>query len=111
VAAGAVAGAGALAGAVAGAVAGDVAGADAGAVAGDVAAVVAGEDDPASGSVTVVAADAADVAPWPLADVLADDVPEAHTMLTTRTPTPSAAPLSSVTSGMFSFMPSSAPSR
>jgi hypothetical protein len=105
VAAGAVAGAGALAGAVAG----DVAGADAGA--GDVAAVVAGEDDPASGSVTVVAADAADVDPWPLADVLADDVPEDHTMLTTRTPTPSAAPLSSVTSGMFSFMPSSTQSR
>jgi hypothetical protein len=117
VAAGAVLGAGAVAGAVPGDVAGAEAGAEvgavAGAVAGDVAAVVtgaaAGEDDPDSGTVAVVWADvAAAGAVAPLA--LADDVPDVHTVLVTRTPTPSTAPLSSVTRGVFSFMPGSTPS-
>jgi len=54
------------------------------------------------GAVKVNAGDGRDVALVLLADaVLGDD-----TMLATRTPTPSAAPLSSVTRGMLTFMPS-----
>jgi len=53
-------------------------------------------------AVKVNAGDGGDVALALLADaVLGDD-----TMLATRTPTPSAAPLSSVTRGMLTFMPS-----
>jgi len=55
-----------------------------------------------AGAVKVNAGDLGDVALVLLADaVLGDD-----TMLATRTPTPSAAPLSSVTRGMLTFMPS-----
>jgi len=55
-----------------------------------------------AGAVKVNAGDGRDVALVLLADaVLGDD-----TMLATRTPTPSAAPLSSVTRGMLTFMPS-----
>jgi hypothetical protein len=83
-------------GEVADAEVGEVAGADVGEVAGAVA-----EADDADGSVAAVVADAGDVAAAPLADA----VLEFDSMLATSTPAPSAAPLSSVTSGMLSFMP------
>jgi hypothetical protein len=91
-------------GAVADAEVGEVADAEVGVVAGAEVGVVAGaeaEADDANGSVTVVVAVAGDVAAAPLADA----VLEVDSMLATSTPTPSAAPLSSVTSGMLSFMP------
>jgi len=69
-------------------------------VAGAVAGVLARAGD-AGGDVTAAVAEAGTVAPAPLA---ADDVPEVHTMLVTRTPTPSAAPASSVTRGVLSFI-------
>ena len=91
-------------GAAADAVPGGVAGAEVGADAGTEVGAVAEADD-ANGNVTVVVADAGDVAPAPLADA----VLEVATMLAISTPTPSAAPLSSVTSGMLTFMPSTHP--
>jgi hypothetical protein len=97
--------AGAVAGAVVGAVVGVVAGAVAEAVVGVVAGAVPEAVDAGAGAVTVNAGEDGDVAP------LADAVPEGHTMLATRTPTPRAAPLSSVTRGMLSFMTSSTQSR
>jgi hypothetical protein len=114
VAAGVVAGAavGALAevGVTAGALAevGVTAGAlvvTAGAVVGVVADAVPEAAD--AGAVKVNAGDDGDVAPV----LLADAVLEGDSMLATRTPTPSAAPLSSVTRGMLTFMPSSTQSR
>jgi hypothetical protein len=102
-AAGVVAGAaGALVGVTAGALVVAAAGALVGVEAGVVAGAVpeAGDD---GGAVKVNAGDGGDVALVLLADaVLGDD-----TMLATRTPTPSAAPLSSVTRGMLTFMPCS----
>jgi len=111
-AAGVVAGAaadalvGVMAGALVVAAAGAVVAVEAGVVAGAVpeaavpeAAVPEAGD---AGAVKVNAGDGRDVALVLLADaVLGDD-----TMLATRTPTPSAAPLSSVTRGMLTFMPS-----
>jgi hypothetical protein len=99
VAAGVVCGAAAdaVVGVTAGAVAGVVAGAVVGVAAGAVVGVVAGAEleavDAGGGAVTVSVGDGGDVAPLLLADaVLAGEI-----MLATRTPTPSAAPLSSVT--------------
>ncbi|MGH3260263.1 MAG: hypothetical protein ACRDOU_33500 [Streptosporangiaceae bacterium] len=116
VAAAVVAGAGAdalvgvTAGAEAGALVAVVAGALVGAVAGALVGVVAGavpEAGDAGGAVNVNAGDDGDVAPL----LLADAVLEGDSVLATRTPTPSAAPLSSVTRGMLTFMPSSTQSR
>ena len=109
VAAGAVLGAAADAvdGAAADALVGVVAGVVADVVVGVVAGAGAEAGDADGGTVTVNAADAGDVAPL----LLADAVLEGDSMLATRTPTPSAAPLSSVTRGMLSFMPSSTQSR
>ena len=89
--------AGVVCGAAADALVGVTAGAVAGAVVGAVVGVVAGAEleaaDAGGGAVTVSAGDGGDVAPLLLADaVLAGEI-----MLATRTPTPSAAPLSSVT--------------
>ena len=110
-AAGVVAGAaadalvGVTAGALVVAAAGAVVAVEAGVVAGAV--PEAAVPEPAvpeagdAGAVKVNAGDGGDVALLLLADaVLGDD-----TMLATRTPTPSAAPLSSVTRGMLTFMP------
>jgi hypothetical protein len=83
----------ALVGVTAGAVAGAVVGTLVGVTAGVVAGAEPGVADAGGAAVTVSAGDGADVAPLPLADaVLAGEI-----MLATRTPTPSAAPLSSVT--------------
>jgi hypothetical protein len=98
--------AGAEVGAEAGAEVGAEAGAEVGAEAGAEVGAVAEADD-ADGSVAAVVADAGDVAAAPLADA----VLEVDSMLATSTPTPSAAPLSSVTSGMLSFMASTPPRR
>ena len=87
--------AGVVCGAAADALVGVTVGAVAGAVVGAVVGVVAGAELEAAGggAVTVSAGDGGDVAPLLLADaVLAGEI-----MLATRTPTPSAAPLSSVT--------------
>jgi len=100
--------AGVVTGAGAGALVGVTAGALVVAAAGAVVAVEAGAVPEAAvpeagdaGAVKVNAGDGGDVALLLLADaVLGDD-----TMLATRTPTPSAAPLSSVTRGMLTFMP------
>lgn len=73
--------------------------------AGEVADVVAGEDGVNGTDTVVVAFAAGDVAPY--GDVLADDVLAGDSTLATRTPTPSAAPVSSVMRGMFGFMLSS----
>ena len=106
-AAGVVAGAaadalvGVMAGALVVAAAGAVVAVEAGVVAGAVPEAAVPEAGDA-GAVKVNAGDGRDVALVLLADaVLGDD-----TMLATRTPTPSAAPLSSVTRGMLTFMPS-----
>jgi hypothetical protein len=113
-AAGVVAGAaadalvGVTAGALVVAAAGAVVAVEAGVVAGAVAEAAVPVPEAAvpeagdAGAVKVNAGDGGDVALVLLADaVLGDD-----TMLATRTPTPSAAPLSSVTRGMLTFMPS-----
>jgi hypothetical protein len=110
-AAGVVAGAAADALAEVGVTAGALAevGVTAGAVVGAVVGVVADAVPEAgdAGAVKVNAGDDGDVAPV----LLADAVLEGDSMLATRTPTPSAAPLSSVTRGMLTFMPSSTQSR
>ena len=108
-----VAAAGVVAGAAADALVGVTAGAlvvtAAGAVVGVVAGVVAGavaaallEACDGGGAVKVNAGEGVDVA----LVLLADAVLGVDTMLAIRTPTPSAAPLSSVTRGMLTFMPS-----
>ena len=90
------------AGALVVAAAGAVVAVEAGAVAGAVPEAAVPEAGGAGDAVKVNVGDGGDVALVPLADaVLGDD-----TMLATRTPTPSAAPLSSVTRGMLTFMPS-----
>lgn len=96
----------ALVGVTAGAVAGALVGAAGDAVVGVVAGAVAEAAD-AGGAVTVNAGDGGDVAPL----LLATAALEGDSILATRTPTPSAVPLSSVTRGMLSFMPSSTQSR
>ena len=85
------------AGVVCGAAGDALVGVTAGAVAGAVVGAVAGAEleaaDAGGAAVTVSAGDGGEVAPLPLADaVLAGEI-----MLAIRTPTPSAAPLSSVT--------------
>ena len=105
-----VAAAGVVTGAAADALVGVTAGAlvvtAAGAVVGVGAGVVAGAaleaDDAGGGAVKVNAGEGGDVA----LVLLADAVLGVDTMLATRTPTPSAAPLSSVTRGVLTFMPS-----
>ncbi|HEY6296795.1 MAG TPA: hypothetical protein VIX15_14130 [Streptosporangiaceae bacterium] len=102
-----VAAAGAVVGVTAGALVVAAAGAVVGVTVGAVAGAVPEAEDAGGGAVTVNAGAGGDVA---LA-LLADAVLGVDTLLAIRTPTPSAAPLSSVTRGMLTFMPSSTQSR